>query len=65
MPAFDKFQDSQALLEELGRLKKQIFTLRLRHVAGMLEDTSSLRSARRDVARLLTHLNARRNHTKE
>ncbi len=42
------------LVEKLKEAREEAFNLRLRHATGELENTSSLRDAKRDVARLLT-----------
>ena len=42
------------LLERLRQAKDEHFGLRFQHATGELENTSSMRSARRDIARLLT-----------
>ena len=45
------------LREELASLKKESFNLRFQQATGQLENTSRMRSAKRDVARVLTILN--------
>jgi large subunit ribosomal protein L29 len=42
------------LLAKLMEAKREIFNLRFRHATGELENTSRLKHAKRDVARLLT-----------
>ena len=42
------------LVEKLKEARTEAFNLRLRHATGELEDSASLRRAKRDVARLLT-----------
>ena len=44
------------LREELASLKKESFNLRFQQATGQLENTSRMRSAKRDVARVLTIL---------
>ena len=51
----DKTPDQ--LREELASLKKESFNLRFQQATGQLENTSSMRSAKRDAARVLTILN--------
>jgi large subunit ribosomal protein L29 len=46
--------DDHDLVERLRQAREEAFNLRFRHATGELEDSSSLGSARRDVARLLT-----------
>ena len=45
------------LREELASLKKESFNLRFQQATGQLENTSRMRSAKRDTARVLTILN--------
>jgi len=42
------------LVEALKEARRESFNLRLRNATGELENSSRLRSSRRDVARLLT-----------
>ncbi|MDQ2700969.1 MAG: 50S ribosomal protein L29 [Actinomycetota bacterium] len=42
------------LVEKLKEARQDAFNLRLRHATGELENSASLRRAKRDVARLLT-----------
>jgi large subunit ribosomal protein L29 len=46
--------DDHDLVERLKQAREEAFNLRFRHATGELEDSASLGSARRDVARLLT-----------
>ena len=46
--------DDHDLVERLKTAREEAFNLRFRHATGELENTASLASARRDVARLLT-----------
>ena len=39
---------------QLGELKKERFNLRFQRATGQLENTSRLREARRDIARIKT-----------
>ncbi len=45
------------LREELASLKKESFNLRFQQATGQLENTSRMRGAKRDAARVLTVLN--------
>ena len=45
------------LREELAALKKESFNLRFQQATGQLEDTSRMRTAKRDAARVMTVLN--------
>ena len=42
------------LIAKLIDAKQEAFNLRFRHATGELENTSRLRAAKRDIARLLT-----------
>lgn len=42
------------LAEQLGEAKEQLFRLRFQHATHQLDDTSQLRSVRRDIARIHT-----------
>jgi large subunit ribosomal protein L29 len=44
----------EKLLDQLEDLKEALFNLRFQKAFGQLEDSNSLRRARRDVARVLT-----------
>ena len=46
--------------DQLGKLKKEQFNLRFQRASGQLENTSRVRTVRRDIARLLTVARARR-----
>ncbi len=46
--------------EQVGKLKKEQFNLRFQAASGQLENTSRVRTVRRDIARLLTLARARR-----
>jgi large subunit ribosomal protein L29 len=47
------------LVTKLADAKQEAFNLRFRHATGELENTSRLRAAKKDVARLLTVARAR------
>ena len=51
----DKTPDE--LREQLAQLKKESFNLRFQQATGQLENTSGMRRARRDAARVKTILN--------
>lgn len=42
------------LAEQLSEAKEQLFRLRFQHATHQLDDTSQLRSVRRDIARIQT-----------
>ena len=46
-------------LHELGELKTELFNLRFRQVAGQLENPVSLRTCKRDIAKIKTILRER------
>ena len=46
--------------EKLGELKKEQFNLRFQRATGQLENTSRVRTVRRDIARIRTVANQRR-----
>ena len=45
------------LREELANLKKESFNLRFQQATGQMENTSAMRAARRNAARVKTILN--------
>ena len=47
-------QTPDQLRDRLARLKKESFNLRFQQATGQLENTSRLREARRDIARIKT-----------
>jgi large subunit ribosomal protein L29 len=61
MKAHD-FQDLtiDQLDEQVDKLKKEQFNLRFQAASGQLENTSRVRTVRRDIARLLTVARAKR-----
>ena len=46
--------------DQLQKLKKEQFNLRFQRASGQLENTSRVRSVRRDIARLLTVARSKR-----
>jgi large subunit ribosomal protein L29 len=48
------------LRDELRDLKKEAFNLRFQQASGQLENTARVRDVRRDIARVQTVLNERR-----
>jgi large subunit ribosomal protein L29 len=42
------------LLERVDDARREVFGLRFRHATGELENTAALRSAKRELARVLT-----------
>ena len=47
------------LTQKLQDLKSERFNLRFRHVSGQLENPVSIRTCKRDIARVNTELRAR------
>ena len=52
-------KSSDQLSDELGKLKKEQFNLRFQRASGQLENTARIRIVRRDIARVLTVIQAR------
>lgn len=50
---------TESLVELKASLKKELFSYRMKNFTGQLDDTSLLRKARRDIARIETILAAR------
>lgn len=49
----------EELQEQLTELKEELFGLKFQHVLGQIEDTGTLKRARRDIARINTVLHER------
>ncbi len=47
------------LTKKLQELKSELFNLRFRHASGQLENPVSIRTCKRDIARVNTELRAR------
>ena len=58
----DGFRDMtlDQLDDQLQKLKKEQFNLRFQRASGQLENTSRVRTVRRDIARLLTVARSKR-----
>ena len=52
------------LARAINENRRELFNLRLQQQTGQLESTARIRAVRRDVARLLTEINARQNQAK-
>ncbi len=50
---------TESLVELKASLKKELFSFRMKNFTGQLDDTSLLRKARKDIARIETILAAR------
>lgn len=46
--------DENKIKEKLGELKKELFNLRFQNDAGQLENTATLSTVKKDIARLYT-----------
>ena len=46
--------NDRSLREHIATQRRELFGLRLQHATGELENTASLRTAKRDLARALT-----------
>jgi large subunit ribosomal protein L29 len=46
--------DDSELLRRVDEARRELFGLRFRHATGELENTAALRSAKRELARVLT-----------
>ena len=54
-----KEMTSEELVAKLGELKSELFNLRFRAEAGQLENPVSIRTCKRDIARVNTEIRAR------
>jgi len=60
MKAFDLRDLSETeLREHLGNSRRELFGLRFQHATGELDNTSALRAAKKEIARVLTVANER------
>lgn len=49
------------LTAQVAELKKELFNLRFQKATGELENTARVRAAKREIARILTHLRQQKN----
>ncbi len=54
-----KEMDLASLIEELRATKQEALTLRFRNATGQLDNNAEIRSVRRQIARINTHIRAR------
>ena len=54
-----KEMTSEELVTKLGELKSELFNLRFRQASGQLESPVSIRTCKRDIARINTEIRAR------
>jgi len=59
-PAAVREMTDEELVHALGERKREYFNLRVQAQTGQLENSARIRTVRRDVARLRTEENARR-----
>ena len=57
---FHSLSDAE-LSKKLKDLKSELFNLRFRHASNQLENPLSIRTCKRDIARVNTELRARQN----
>ncbi len=55
-------KSSDELAEEIQNLKREQLNLRFQRASGQLESTSRVREVRREIARIKTIVNERRDH---
>ncbi|WP_198533598.1 50S ribosomal protein L29 [Streptomyces sp. AcH 505] len=63
-PADIRAMSADQMDDEIVKLKKERFNLRFQRATGQLENTSRLREARRDIARVKTIAAQKRAKTK-
>ena len=54
-----KEMTSEELVAKLAELKSELFNLRFRQASGQLENPVSIRTCKRDIARVNTEIRAR------
>ena len=54
-----KEMTSEELVAKLAELKSELFNLRFRQASGQLESPVSIRTCKRDIARINTEIRAR------
>jgi len=52
--------DVQELEDRIAATRRELFNLRFQHATGQLENTGQLKEGRRNIARLLTVLNQKK-----
>lgn len=52
-------KSAEELTAELKTLKQELLNLRIQSKVGQLENTSTIRTVKKTIARILTELNAR------
>jgi len=56
--------DVEELEQRLAETRRELFNLRFQHATGQLENTGQLKEVRRNIARLLTVRNQKRQETR-
>jgi large subunit ribosomal protein L29 len=57
--------DVEELEQRVAETRRELFNLRFQHATGQLENTGQLKEIRRNIARLLTVLNQKRQENEE
>jgi large subunit ribosomal protein L29 len=57
--------DIDELEQRVAETRRELFNLRFQHATGQLENTGQLKEIRRNIARLLTVLNQKRQENEE
>ena len=57
--------DIEELEERLAETRRELFNLRFQHATGQLENTGQLKEVRKNIARLLTVLNQKKQEKRE
>jgi large subunit ribosomal protein L29 len=57
--------DIEELEERLAATRRELFNLRFQHATGQLENTGQLKEVRKNIARLLTVLNQKKQENRE
>jgi large subunit ribosomal protein L29 len=52
--------DVEELEQRLAKARRELFNLRFQHATGQLENTGQLKEIRKNIARLLTILNQKK-----
>lgn len=56
-----KGKTTDELTAQVAELKKELFNLRFQKATGELQNTARVREAKREIARILTHLRQQKN----
>ena len=61
MKEVSKFSKDE-LIKKVNSLKKDLFNLRFRRVNGQIEDTAKISNLKRDVAKIFTQINKKKQY---